>query len=60
MSDNDPRLVCSREAKPWRGEAFWQKVDKLAAILNHPAYWYVSVGLLLLGTILGVIAPYFK
>jgi hypothetical protein len=51
---------CRRQSQTWRGEKFFSKVDKFMTIFDHPAYWYVSLGLLLFGTILGVIAPYFK
>ncbi len=51
---------CHEEVKVWRGEAFWVRVDKLMAIFDHPAYWYFSIGLILFGTILGVVANNLK
>ena len=60
MNNNDDLKVCRSETKPWKGEAFWRKVDKFMEIFDHKAYWYVCLGLILVGTILGVIAPYFK
>jgi hypothetical protein len=51
---------CRRELGTWRGEAFWLRVDKAMKLFDHPAYWYVTLGLLLFGTILGVIAPLLK
>jgi hypothetical protein len=60
VNKSDEFKVCSREPKPWKGEAFWRKVDKFMEIFDHRAYWYVCLGMILVGTILGVIAQYLK
>jgi hypothetical protein len=57
MTNND---ICNRRKTEWRGEKFWKQVDRVMDLVDHPAFLYISLGLLLFGTILGVIAPYLK
>lgn len=60
MKNKTEVKTCMTEPTPWKGEAFWRRVDQFMKIFDHKAYWYVSLGMLIIGTILGVIAPYFK
>jgi hypothetical protein len=60
MKFNSSPNSCRREGGAWGGEAFWLRVDKAMKIFDHPAYWYITLGLLISGTFLGVIAPLLK
>lgn len=39
---------------------FLQNLDKMMEVTRTRGFFYISVGMLILGTILGVIAPYLK
>jgi hypothetical protein len=39
---------------------FLQNLDKMMEATRTKGFFYISVGMLILGTILGVIAPYIK
>ena len=50
----------SPSCKPPEENAFWRGYDKVAKVIRAPSFLYWCAGLYLLGTILGLIAPYFK
>lgn len=45
---------------PTTDNKFWRSVDKLMDATRTRTFFYSSVGMLIVGTILGVVAPYFK
>ena len=45
---------------PTTDNQFWLTLDKIMDLTRTKTFFYISVGMLILGTILGVIAPYFK
>jgi hypothetical protein len=44
--------------EPFEENSFWKYYDKVAIIIRKPGFFYLSIGLMIFGTVLGVIAPY--
>lgn len=45
---------------PTTDNKFWLTLDKIMDVTRTKTFFYISVGALILGTILEVIAPYFN
>jgi hypothetical protein len=49
-----------KRVPPSTDNKFLQNLDKMMEVTRTKGFFYISVGMLILGTILGVIAPYIK
>ena len=58
LMNKSKKVPSQYSCTPLPDNAFWRTYDKIAVVVRSPAFFWTSVGLLVFGTILGVIAPY--